>query len=103
LLPQAEDSPDNEATQGTMRFSARLALAEPALDVSLGFGQEVSLGQHDSIEDGVQPPVTTAVEPVANEAGRGSLQWGDASIGRELSISREAVARSEDGSKGPCR
>jgi hypothetical protein len=63
----------------------------------------VSLRERDAIEDGIESTVSAAVEAVSCASRRGSLQWRDPGVSRELGIGREPVARSEDsGERAGC-
>src|SRR5437763_11760294 len=96
LLPQPPDGAHEVAFEGADSLALGLALMQAARDVVLGRGPTAQLGQGNTVEDGVEPPVAPAVETVADAARRGRFERGDARVGGELRLAREALTRSQE-------
>ena len=90
--PRVEDPADDEPLEGPASFALGLALGAPAGEVRLGRRIHPALGEHDLMEQHVQPAVPAAIEPVAGRSGaRGFERRGGAERG-ELLVA-EAGAR----------
>ncbi|OGO08868.1 MAG: hypothetical protein A2Y61_06150 [Chloroflexi bacterium RBG_13_60_13] len=59
------------------------------------------LGQHDTVENSVEPPIAAPVQAMAHKSSGGRLQRRDAGVGGQLCISREPVTGSENARQGP--
>lgn len=84
-----------------MSLTTRLSLRETPFDVRLGCRQVVRLGQHDAVENSIEPPIAASVQAMAHKSSGGRLQRRHASVGRQLCVSREPVSGSENGRQGP--
>jgi len=77
-------------------LASRLALGDAPVEVGLGGRQVVSLRKDDEVEHMVETPIATAIKAMAHVASGGRLEWCGASVGGELGVCGEAVARSQD-------
>lgn len=101
LLPKAPDGANNEPPQGPVSLTTRLPLRETPVDVRPGCRQVVRLGQHDTIEHGIEPPIAASVQAMAHKSSGRRLQRRHAGVGGQLRVSREPMTGPKDARQGP--
>jgi hypothetical protein len=103
LLPQTSDGADEEALECTDRLTTGLALSDTPSDVGLGCAETAGLSQRDAVQDGIEPSIATAVQPVAHETSGGRFQRCHASVRSQLRFTGKALAGTENARRGTGR
>ena len=91
LLPSLPDRSNQIAFQRPNGLPPGFAFRLAPCQIPLGSGGAARLGQCHAVQDRIQPPIATAVEPMPHPfRGRG-FHRGDAGEGRQLRLPREAL------------
>ena len=63
----------------------------------------MSLGDGDPVQNGIEMAIAPAVQTMANQGSRGSLEGCYASVGSQLSFGGETTSWAKDASQSPSR